>query len=51
MSRNYIVRRKSVYGGVPIINGTRISVDLIIKFITNGATAAEILREYPPAYG
>jgi uncharacterized protein (DUF433 family) len=33
--------------GKPCIRGTRIWVSLILDFLANGTTAAEILAEYP----
>ena len=33
--------------GKPIIKGTRIPVDLIIKLLANGMTPKEILKDYP----
>jgi len=34
--------------GKPCIRGTRIWVSLILDFLANGMTIAEILEEYPP---
>jgi uncharacterized protein (DUF433 family) len=33
--------------GKPVIKGTRIPVDLIIKLLGEGLTVEEILKEYP----
>ena len=43
----YITSAKDVCGGVPIIQGTRISVWSIIKWYKIGMTIEEILREFP----
>ena len=33
--------------GKPVIRGTRIPVELIVRMLAQGITEAEILREYP----
>lgn len=33
--------------GKPVIKGTRIPVELILKMLSQGITTEEILREYP----
>ena len=43
----YIVRVQGVCGGRPIIEGTRISVKLIVGWVRLGMTTAEIVAEYP----
>ena len=42
----YIVRVQGVCGGRPIIEGTRITVKLIVGWVRLGMTAAEIAAEY-----
>ena len=37
----------NVMVGKPIIKGTRIPVDLIIKLLAQGMTQEEILKDYP----
>ena len=34
-------------GGKPCLRGTRLWVSLILSFLSNGETAAEILQNYP----
>ena len=33
--------------GKPVIKGTRVPVELIVKLVANGATHKEILKDYP----
>lgn len=41
-----IVFDHDVFGGKPIIKGTRISVELILKLLSSGMTTEEILGDY-----
>jgi uncharacterized protein (DUF433 family) len=45
--QDYIISDKSVLLGKPIIKGTRISVEFIIKLLASGWTVEEILENYP----
>lgn len=45
--RDLIERNPSVLGGKPIIRGTRISVELIIRKLGDGYSISEILENYP----
>lgn len=45
--RELIERNPSVLGGKPIIKGTRISVELIIRKLGDGYSISEILENYP----
>lgn len=45
--RQYIVSTPEVLCGKPRINGTRISVALILGFLASGSTYEEIVDEYP----
>lgn len=51
MNRAELLQRISidpaVCGGKPCIRGHRIWVSLILDFLANGDTVAEILKEYP----
>ena len=42
-----ITARPDVFGGKPIIRDMRISVELILGLLTQGATPDEILDDYP----
>ena len=44
---NRIALDPAVMVGRPIIRGTRIPVELILKMLAQGVTEEEILREYP----
>ena len=44
---NHIISDSNILGGKPIIKGTRISVEMILEFITSGASIDEIVKEYP----
>ncbi|MCF1752202.1 DUF433 domain-containing protein [Mariniradius sediminis] len=45
--KELIERNPSVLGGKPIIKGTRISVELIIRKLGDGYSISEILDNYP----
>ncbi len=45
--QNIIIRDKNILGGKPIIKGSRISVELILKKLSEGATVADLLANYP----
>ena len=42
-----ITARPDVYGGKPIIRDMRISVELVLSLLSQGATHDEILDDYP----
>jgi uncharacterized protein (DUF433 family) len=41
-----IVRKKDVLGGRPVLEGTRISVDLILRMIAGGMSVDQIAAQY-----
>jgi len=43
----WITRNKAVMMGKPCIRGTRITVELILKKISEGATIQQLLEDYP----
>lgn len=47
MVKSKIISDSKILGGKPIIAGTRISVELIMNFLSAGMTVKEILSEYP----
>ncbi len=44
---DYITRNPNILLGKPIIKGTRISVELVLKKMSEGATVNDLLKEYP----
>ena len=42
-----IVIKEGTLGGKPIIDGTRISVELVLEMLSSGMTEKEILKNYP----
>lgn len=42
-----ITANPDIFGGKPIIRGMRISVELILSLLAQGATADELLADYP----
>ena len=43
----YITRNKEVMMGKPCIKGTRITVELILSKMSEGATAEQLMEDYP----
>ena len=44
--RDHIYSNPKILGGKPIVRGTRISVELILEFLAEGAPTAEVLEAY-----
>ena len=44
---DFIERNPAVLGGKPIIAGTRIAVELIVRKMTNGYSVEALLKNYP----
>ena len=42
-----IVVNPKVMGGKPIVKGTRITVEQVLKMLAQGLTTKEILKDYP----
>ena len=45
--KNYIQRTPDVLLGKPVIKGTRISVELIMRKLAEGYSVEDILQSYP----
>lgn len=45
--QDYITADPAVVAGKPVIRGTRISVEFLLKLLASGWTPDEIQREYP----
>lgn len=45
--RTQIVASPQVMAGKPVIKGTRIPVELIVRLVAQGLTEKDILRDYP----
>ena len=45
--QDYIERRPDVMVGKPVIKGTRITVELILERLGNGASEGDLLSDYP----
>lgn len=46
MARAKIISDSKILGGKPVIAGTRISVELIMNFLSAGMNVKDILKEY-----
>ena len=46
-NNNQIIADPEILGGKPVIEGTRISVELILTRLGEGCSVADILAEYP----
>lgn len=51
--KNYpnIISNPDILGGKPIIEGTRISVEMILELISSGASIDDIVKTYPHLSG
>jgi uncharacterized protein (DUF433 family) len=45
--KNYIERSPDILMGKPVIKGTRISVELIMRKLAEGYTVEDLLKSYP----
>ncbi|WP_326525631.1 DUF433 domain-containing protein [Sphingomonas sp.] len=44
--RDHIHSNPEILGGKPVVKGTRISVELILEYLAEGASTAEILEAH-----
>ena len=44
---NRITFNPKIFGGKPIIKGTRISVEFVLELLASGMTPEGIVKEYP----
>ena len=45
--RQYVTIDPRVMAGKPVIRGTRIPVELVVRMLAQGVPESDILREYP----
>jgi uncharacterized protein (DUF433 family) len=45
--RDHIHSNPDILGGKPVVKGTRISVELILEYLAEGAPTSEIVDTYP----
>lgn len=47
MTPNRITASHEIMLGKPVVRGTRLTVELLLRKMSEGATAADLLRMYP----
>ena len=45
--RKHIHSHPGILGGKPVVRGTRISVELVLEYLSEGGSIAEIIDGYP----
>ena len=45
--RDHIHSVPGILGGKPVVRGTRISVELVLEFMADGGSTADVLGAYP----
>jgi len=45
--RDHIHSDPGILGGKPVVRGTRISVELVLEFLADGGSPADVLAAYP----
>ena len=46
-NQQYIERNPEIMMGKPVIKGTRITVELVVRKLANGYTVRDLLKSYP----
>jgi uncharacterized protein (DUF433 family) len=47
VAQDRIIQDPNIKFGKPVVAGTRITVELILRLLANGTTIEELLHEYP----
>lgn len=47
MSESSIIVDPTILGGKPVVRGTRISVELLLRKLSEGASVGDLLEAYP----
>ncbi len=47
MTRILIVRDPRIMGGKPVVKGTRVTVEAILRRLASGLSVEDLLKEYP----
>lgn len=45
--RQYIVRDPAIFGGEPVVKGTRVTVRTVLASLAEGMSIAEIVKDFP----
>ena len=45
--KQHIHSDEAILGGKPIVRGTRVSVELILEYIADGCSVADVIAAYP----
>jgi uncharacterized protein (DUF433 family) len=45
--RDHIHSDPGILGGKPVVKGTRISVELILEYLADGCSVADVVANYP----
>lgn len=45
--QDYIVADAAVAAGKPVVRGTRLSVDFLLRLLASGWSREQVMREYP----